>query len=286
MIRFLRNWFFANTGSPGTRFRQGDHPPQSTFKSLFDSVAFIREKSDTAGLNQQGLAKCTDDTAAANRDSTEGTDQMTKFIKPHQLPNVTDDGGIGVTPVAQNVGRIGGTGKDFKLKNLHAFAAGSYLNLTIIVDSITGIITHTYSIAASFISSLFKIKVSDLDTSPDYLLFKLGTNNPNLTITALPVLGGNQIMQFDFVERVGTVIMFYGNVGAIFTTAAGNSKYCNIPGHVWRGWATCTGDTVNGVVTPDYRGYVPIGYDTSRLGGDPTLGYTTPGVHEIGRAHV
>lgn len=258
MARFLKSYFFVDTVD-NSRFREGDEPTEQEFRNLFDSVAFIREKNDTAKLNEQGLAKCTEDLNAELRDSSEGPDQMKRFIQAHQLPNVLTDmgSGIGITILDQVTGRTGGAGRDFKISNLQRLTGTLPITIVGTTNSTTGIVTYAISLDPTALSTLEtgKVKVTENDTTADYLLFSLESLNPNIALTSLSP-GGNERVGINWVERVGEVKMFAGNAATVFA-----GSYNNTPGHVWRGWALCDGGTYNSILTPDMRGYVPIGYN-------------------------
>lgn len=112
----------------------------------------------------------------------------------------------------------------------------------------------------------------------------LQTQINNLT-TGLPTTIGNfmnsaiQSCQTDTVKKtgsgstfkvtfaggcpIGTILMWTGNVSANFTGGMGNN-----PGPMC-GWALCDGQTHNGIVTMDMRGYFPVGVNDGTMGGGP-----------------
>lgn len=278
MIRFLASWFFQNTGNPGSRFLQGDNPTEQTFRNFLNSIAFIRRKEDTAKLNEQGLAKCTDDPAAETRDSSQGPEQMTKFIQAHQLPNVKADtgfGGLGVkiTEVSSTLNRTGGSGKDFLIKNTHQITGIPPISVTSQYDVTTDTLLFSIEVDQAQLNALEtgRVRVTSNDTTLDYLFQKLVSLNPNLVFTVLGA-GGNESMAINWVERVGEVKMFFGDVATVFA-----GSYNNTPGHVWRGWALCNGGTYNSILTPDMRGNVPVGYNPDVIANPK---YSTLGSHQ------
>lgn len=66
--RQSRDYYFQPTAvapsTIGSRFVNGDEPPQSTFKSLFDSTGFIAEAEDRAKENEQGFVRFATDSLA------------------------------------------------------------------------------------------------------------------------------------------------------------------------------------------------------------------------------
>lgn len=98
MTKVKRNWFFSVTGSGttrGTRFKNGDKPPESTFQNLADSVLMFDETSDRAKVydedaeikNQVGHVVLSSD-VQAKVNTTQLADRSL-VVQPHQLPTVT-----------------------------------------------------------------------------------------------------------------------------------------------------------------------------------------------------
>ena len=89
-VRKNRAWNFAPTAvAPnivGTRFVNGDEPPQQTFEILFDSVGFILEQEDRAKTNEQGFVRLVTDAQAKANQSPDTS--WSYAVKPEQLPTV------------------------------------------------------------------------------------------------------------------------------------------------------------------------------------------------------
>lgn len=95
MIRRI-SYFFENTSTPtqrGSRFRNGDRPPELTFRDLTDSIFFRAESSSRAKLSEdtsiekeQGVVVLSTDTQA--KSNAEQLEDRSLVVQPHQLPTV------------------------------------------------------------------------------------------------------------------------------------------------------------------------------------------------------
>jgi hypothetical protein len=86
--RYTRYYFVQPTAvapsTVGSRFVDGDEPPQSTFQKLFDSSGFISEAEDKAKINEQGFVRIVSDSDAKSNINPAGT--WVYAAQPSQLP--------------------------------------------------------------------------------------------------------------------------------------------------------------------------------------------------------
>lgn len=268
MNRYLRNFFFLVTGTPGVRFRKYDKPTQATYQQLFDSVAFMKESSDSATTTQQGLGKIAQDTDAINRNSTPDADAFTKILKPHMLPNVlanpsTPGTGIAVTTANNATGRTGGTGKDFYIQNTMGITSSS--PEIVVTQPAPG-----EDAVISFNSTglpLGKVMVNASDPTPSYLEDAIETDNT--CRVKIQANGTNEKLQINYRDKVGECTMYAGT-NVMFAT----DFPANIGTGCWAGWVLADGGVYNNsagspVTVPDLGGYMPVGYISAGL--YPTL---------------
>ena len=288
MLRFLRAFFFLSTGTPGVRFRKYDKPTQATFKQLFDSVAFMKESSDTSSTTQQGLVKTAQDVDAISRNSTSDADMFSKGLKPHMLPNVfsnpaTPSTAITVTTATNATGRTGGTGKDFYIQNTLAIVSTS--PEIVVIQPAPG---ESASIAFNGTAlDLGKVLVNALDPTASYLEDAIETDTTcRLGIVAN---GTNEKLKFTIKDKLYEMSIF-GGTNLQFAAAFP----ANIGTGCWDGWVLADGGVYvdsggNNIVVANMAGYFPVGLaspgnyttlqshaDATAASGADTVTLTTP----------
>lgn len=286
LSRQFRNFFFLATGTPGVRFLKYDKPTEQTFRQLFDSVGFLKEKDDTATTSTQGFTKLSSDTAAQNRDSTPGADFFALSVRPHQLPNCLVDpafplNALSITPVNQATGRTGGTGKDFIFKNTLTVTAPGPNNPIVVTQANPG---ENVSLTFNFANLgllLGQVLVNNLDPTPSYLQQAISSLSPcRLDIAPDPT---NDVLEFEVKDKIGEVTMYHGT-NLQFTV--------DFPGNIgigcWLGWVVCDGSSYPNsqsvmVATPDMRGKFPVGYDAITY---PIIGANTDNLAQSGANSV
>lgn len=274
LTRFLRNYFFLNTGNPGYRFRTGDKPTEQTFSELFCSTGFIKESADTASLLSQGFLKIAQDSAAQARNSTVDVDMFTKAVLPHMLPNVyasTVNTGITLTPVNQALNRIGGSGKDFYVRNNMKVSAAITLGNPIVVSQANNGADVTIDFNYLLLAALpGQVLVNSSDPTASYLDQAFSTATP-CRISILPT-NTNDTLEVNIKDKVREITMYHGtNVeyATDFTAGVGNAGTC------WEGWVVCDGNTYQNsqlvnVPTPNMIGRTPFGFNAGTL--NPVMG--------------
>jgi hypothetical protein len=262
--RFFRTFFFLSTGTPGVRFLKYDKPTELSFRQLFDSVGFLKEKDDTSTISTQGFTKLASDAVAQNRDSTPGSDFFALSVRPHQLPNCLVDpafplNALNITPLNQATGRIGGTGKDFIFRNTLTVTAPGPLNPIVVTQANPG---ENVSLTFNFANlglQIGQVLVNALDPTPSYLEQAITSVNACRLLIAPNVT--NDTLDFEVKDKVGEVTMYHQS----------NAQFgIDFPGGIgvgcWLGWVWCDGTSyLNSqavlVATPDMKGFFPIGYD-------------------------
>lgn len=78
--------FFLKDVDEQDRFLKGDRPTEEIFAKLFQSVGFIREKSDRAKVEEQGFVRLVNDDNAKNYINP--TEDSSYAVQPSQLPDV------------------------------------------------------------------------------------------------------------------------------------------------------------------------------------------------------
>ena len=86
-MREIRKFFLKEVPQED-RFRTGDRPTQEIFAKLFDSIGFIRERSDRAKINEQGFVRLVDDEDAKAFEIPQGGEGFSFAVQPTQLPEV------------------------------------------------------------------------------------------------------------------------------------------------------------------------------------------------------
>lgn len=126
--RRSRDFFQGADGPEYDKFSTKNKPSKRMFRWLFESVGFMKEANDTAQTDGQGFVQLGLDSEAYARNSSKGQNGYAKVAQPHQLPLVYADkdapddsgenyNGISVRQINSNVGRTGGTGSTFIVKN-------------------------------------------------------------------------------------------------------------------------------------------------------------------------
>ena len=269
-IRFLRSFFFLITGTPGFRFRKYDKPTQATFKQLFDSAGFIKEKDDTANTVDQGFVKKAQDTASIARNTTADVDGFTKTVLPHQLPNVfanplTPLTSIAVTSANNVTGRTGGTGKDFYIEN--TLAVTSISPSIIVTQGAPGEDVTLDLSTASF--DFGKVKVNALDPTATYL--DSAVESYNTCRLEINTIVSNEKLSFKTKDKLYEMTMYAGtNVQFALDFPANQGAV----GGCWEGWVKADGGTyLNSssvaVTVINMPGTFPVAWGTALY---PTIG--------------
>jgi len=273
--RFFRNYFFLNTGSPGVRFRTGDRPTEATFRELFCSVGFLKEKDDTATATTQGFVKIAQDLFSQNRNSTVDLDGFTKAVVPHQLPNVyknpaTPNSAITVTTLVTAAGRTGGTGLDFLIQNTMAITAAvqTPANPIVVTQANPGenaVLSFDFNALAALPG---QVLVNTSDPNPSYLDSAFSTATPCRISFAAAT--GNDTVEINIKDKIREVTMYYGT----------NSEYAvdfinGVGQGCWSGWVVCDGNVYQNsqnvnFQTPNMIDKIPVGFNTNTL--SPTMG--------------
>jgi len=257
--RFLRNFFFLITGAPGVRFRKFDKPTEATFKQLFDSTGFIKEKDDTAKTVDQGFVKIAQDLVVQSRNSTPDSDGFTKTVIPHQLPFVYKDPnfpftGISVTGNVNMVNRTGGSGLDFFVRNTMAISSPDGSIVVTQNNPGENVLLHVNTL----VLPLSKVKVNVNDPTDSYLEDSFeSTTTCRLGIATRP---DNEKLQLTYRDKVREMTMYSGT----------NVQFAiDFPGNIgmgcWAGWVMADGGTYANsssipVTVQDMRGVFPVGY--------------------------
>ena len=128
LTRYTRASFFGPRGLMYSLFSMRNKPTEGTFKKLFQSIGFITEADDTSTTTKQGFVKLALDTDITSRDSTPDTDNMSKVVRPHQIPIVDVKGGnnaLSLNKVTDGTGRTGGDGDTYIIENTMAITSDS-----------------------------------------------------------------------------------------------------------------------------------------------------------------
>lgn len=153
MIRYIKN-FFLSPSTDKSKFLDGDKPNNSTFKKLFDSIPFIKERSDRA--KTYGTDQCPQGLVVKNR---------LEDVKSRTNPMDTDASGLPFTYTidAENLPEVSNTNTNDIDPNLSLFT--SYPS---VVD---GGVTVTEDKSTSTKRSIWKIALSS--SFVNWLLLKI-----------------------------------------------------------------------------------------------------------------
>lgn len=257
ITRFVRSYFYENTGSPGYRFRKGDEPTQDSFQKLTDSVGFITSADDTATISAQGFGKLATDANSYGLNSTVDIDSYSKVVQPHQLPVVVSGTGMSVVKSSSGTGRTGGTGASYLATNIMSILEDDPGNQPIVVVQAGPGEDATLSWDESLNPNRGKIAVVNGDDL-DYLEQKINCDDESIEFELLGGLPPATInIKVGKIGKPKEITMFWGTTAQIASQFSGG--YCTTAGDKWKGWALCDGNTYNGVITPDMRGSFPVG---------------------------
>lgn len=269
MVRFIRSYFFENTGSPGSRLRKGDKPTQSTFQKLLASCGFIKEAEDTATTATQGFTKLASDLNSYNLDSTVDADSFAKAVRPHQISSVSQDTGILVTKTNSATGRTGGTGANYAIKNLMEVAeaapgiqpvvvsqVGPGENVLVAWDPLLNAENGYVKVSDDLGSGVNRLHPLEecLDSDDESILIE------RVDTPVGPFYDAKMNFTVKKIGKPNEITMFWGTTAQIAAQFFGG--YCTTVGDKWRGWAICDGGTYNSKITPDMRGAFPVGVST------------------------